>query len=233
MTIQTRKKVYDFRGHCKFPAVASGVGSEWISKATGSATILGVSGGGVALAMDATSEVQNACLYMGDILPFPIADIVRVEFIAKVSASLAAAVTAAFGLGTARADDTDAIATNMMFKLAGSNTVVLETDDGTTDTDDISTGDTLSTTYKRFVIDLSEGGLTQSPASLSLGGKADVRFLMGNSNGSLRRVGAGQRFNANASTSNLQLFAQIQKTTGTAVGTLTILEASVEYRLPV
>jgi len=235
MGIQTRRKVYDFRGQHLVPVAASGVGSEWVkadTSSSGSPTVQGVSGGGLALTLAATSEVENICLYMGDVLPFDIDDLIRVEFIAKCTASLDSTIIAAFGLGSARADDTDAIAANAMFKLAGSNSVVCETDDGTTDKDDIATGDTLSTTWKRFAIDFSEGGLTQSPASLSLGGKADVRFLMGNANGSLRRVGAGTQFNMSQYSGNLQLFAQLQKTAGTPVATLTILEAAVEYRLP-
>jgi hypothetical protein len=236
MSVQTRKKIYDFRGQHLVPVAASGVGSEWVKADTssaGSPTVQGVSGGGLALTLAATSEVENICLYMGDVLPYDIDDLVRVEFIAKCTASLDASIIATFGLGSARADDTDSIATNAMFKLAGSNSVVCETDDGTTDKDDIATGDTLSTTFKRFAIDFSEGCLTQSAPSLSLPGKADVRFYMGNANGSLRRVGAGTQFNMNAATGNLQLFAQLQKTSGTPVATLTILEASVEYRLPV
>lgn len=235
MTIQTRKKVYDFRGQHLLPAAASGVGSEWVktdTSAAGSPTVQGVSAGGLELALTNTNEVQNICAYLGDVLAFDIDDLIRVEFIAKISASLDSSVTAVFGLGSARNDTLDSVAAMAWFRLQGSNSVLCETDDGTNDNDDIATGESLSTTYKRFAIDFSEGMLTQSPPSLSLGGKADVRFFMSNSNGSLRRVAAGQRFNMSNYGSGLQPIVQLQKTSGTATGTLTILECTVEYRLP-
>lgn len=234
MSTHAMRKIYDFRGQHLVPAAASGVGSEWVkadTSAAGSPTVQGVSGGGIALTLAATNEVENICLYMGDILPFAIADLIRVEFLAKITASLDASIIAAFGLASARDDDTDAIAANAMFKLAGSNSIVLETDDGTTDTDDVATGETLSTTVKRFAIDFSEGGTTQSPPSASLGGKSDVRFFAANANGSLRRLAPNQRFSMAAYSGNLQLFAQLQKTAGTPVATLTIQEAIVDYRV--
>ncbi len=232
MSKNTRRIVYDFRGAHSPPAVASRQGI-WCSKATGSCTIASVSGGPIALALDATSEVQNGCLYMGDILPFDIDDLVRVEFVAAATASLAAAVSAAFGLAGARNDALDSVAQNAWFSLRGSNAVVLETDDGTTDTDDVATGFSLSTTPRRFAIDFSVGGNTRTPPSRSQGGTADVRFYMSNDRGQMVAVGRSTRFDLSAYTGNLQLLAQIQKTSGTAVGTLSIYEAMVEYRLSV
>lgn len=231
MGARTRKIVYDFRGALSPPAVASRQGI-WCSKATGSCTIKSVSGGPIDLALDATSEVQNACLYMGDILPFAIADIVRVSFIAKISASLAAAVRAVLGVASARNDDPDAIAANAWFQCAGANTLTVETDDGTTDLDDKATGDSLAATYKELVIEFAEGIASKSPPALSTGGKSNIGFYVGNTNGSRRRVAQNTQFDMSAYSSNLQLFAQIQKTSGTAVGTLSILEAAIELKLP-
>ena len=231
MSVQTRRKVFDFRGAHAPPAVASRLG-EWCSKATGSCTIKSVSGGSMDLALDATSEVQNACLYMGDILPFDIDDLIRFEFVAKLTASLHADVSVAMGLTGARNDAIDSIAQNILFRAIGSNAIVLETDDGTTDLDDKPAGLSLAATYRRFAIDFSVGNLTQAPPSLSKGGVADIRFFMSNDRGALVQVGKSVRFDMSAYTSNLQPFFQIQKVSGTATGTLSILEAAAEYRLP-
>jgi hypothetical protein len=234
MSVQTRRKVWDFRGAYSPPAVASRLG-DWCSKTTGSCTVKSVSGGSIDLALDATSEVQNACLYMGDILPFDIDDLIRVEFLAKLStASLAAAVSGVLGLGTARSDTLDSVTNNCWFRFDGSNALLCETDDNTStyDLDDKATGFNLSTTYRRLIMDFSTGLKTQSPPSLSKGGTADVKFYVFNDKGALTQVAKTVNFDLSAFTSNLQLIAQIQKTSGTAVGTLSILEAAVEYRLP-
>lgn len=231
MSAQTRRIVYHFRGAHSPPAVASRQG-DFCSLKTGSCTVASVSLGSLDLALDATNEVQNACLYMGNILPFDIDEIVRVEFIAKLTASLGASVMGAFGLAGARNDALDSVAQHAWFRFEGSNAIVCESDDGTTDQDDKATGQTLVASYKRFAIDFSVGNLTQSPPSLSKGGTADVRFFMGNERGAMNRVAGHTRFDMSAYTSGLQLFAQIQKTSGTAVGTLSLLEAAVELRLP-
>lgn len=183
------------------------------------------------LTLDATSEVQNACFYMGDILPYDIEDLIRVSFLVKASASLAAAVSGAFGVCSARNDTLDTIAEQAMFRLQGSNALLCESDDGTTDNDDIATGFSLSTTYRRCVIDFSTGILTRSPPSKSLGGRAQTYFYVSNDNGSLQRVATGTNFNLSAYAGNLQLFAQLQKTSGTATGSLSILEIEVEYKV--
>lgn len=231
MAANTRKIIYDFRGALSPPAVASRQGI-WCSKATGSCTIASVSGGPIALALDATSEVQNACLYMGDILPFDIDNIIRAWFVAKLTASLGASVMTAFGLATARNDALDSVASHAWFRVEGNNNVLCETDDAVTDTDDKATGLTLEASYRKFVIDFSEGQNVRSLPSLAQGGTSDVRFHMSNARGALVPVARSTRFDMSGFTSNLQLLAQIQKTSGTAVGTLSILEAGIEFQLP-
>lgn len=233
--ILTRTKTFDFRGAIAPPVVASRQG-EFCSKITaaaGAPTINAISGGTLDLAMDATSEVQNLCLYQGDILPFTFQDLIRVEIIAKVSASLAAAVSAVFGVASARHDTLDSVAAHAWFRLQGSNSVLCETDDGTNDKDDIATGMTLSTTLKRFVIDFATGVQTRQLPSASLGGRGNVFFSVDNGNGNLRRVAESTVFDMSnyTATSGLQCIAQIQKTSGTAVGTLSIESFNVEYKV--
>jgi hypothetical protein len=232
--VKTRCKIYDFRGADAPPAVASRQGT-WCSKITaaaGSPTIKSVSGGTLDLALDATSEVQNLCLYQGDILPFKIQDLIRLEIVASVSASLDASVSAAFGLAAARHDTLDSVTAHSWFRLQGSNALLVETDDGTNDNDDKATGITMGTALKRFAIDFTGVQTRQLPSS-SLGNRANVAFFADNSGGDLRRVADTTLFDMSnySATSGLQLFAQIQKTAGTAVGTLSIESFEVEYKV--
>lgn len=232
MSVRTAVDKFRFRGAVAPPAVASRLG-EWCSKATGSATIAAVSGGAMALSLVVTTEVENGCLYMGDILPYDIDDLIRVEFLAKVSGTLGSASSLAFGLASARNDAIDSIDYAALFRAIGNNTIVLETDDGVNNVDDAAAdGAVISTSYKRFAIDFATGIKTQSAPSLSLGGKSNVLFYVGNANGSLRQVGKNTAFNMGNYAGNLQLFAQVQKTSAADTLTLSILGIDVEYKLP-
>jgi hypothetical protein len=231
---QTRIDRFNFRGAHAPPATASRQG-RWAkadTSAAGAPTVQSGNSGAMELTLAADNEAENICFYMGDVLPYDIDDIVRFSVLAALSASLPAAVSAAFGMTGARNDTIDSIAQHLLFRAIGNNTIVAESDDGTTDKDDIATGETLSTTPKRFEWDLSEGMLAQSPPSLSLGAKADCRAFISNSNGLKRRVADGTRFRMDAYTGGLQFFAQLQKTAAASVGTLYIYEFEIEYRLP-
>jgi hypothetical protein len=234
MSRQTRKIVYDFRGALAPPVVASRQGP-WCSKITktaGSPTVQSQSGGPLELTLDATAEVQNLCLYNGDVLPFLITDLIRIEFIAKLSASIAAAVSGFIGLGSARNDAVASIAQRAGFLFSGSNALTVDGVDGTNSQTGKATGYSLSTVYRRFAIDLSVGNLGQSPPSLSKGGQADVRFFMTNDLRALNQVCPATRFDLSAYSNGLQFIAQLQKTANAATGTLSLLEASFEFRLP-
>lgn len=225
---------YHFRGVQNIPAAGSGHAAPWVKTITGAAppTCKGASLGALELALTADNQAQNVCLSFNDILSYDIDELIRVECICKITASLAAEVSAAIGVAGARADAIDSIAQHALFRVIGNNTLVVETDDGTTDNDDVATGDTLVATYKRLVIDFATGVKTQSPPALSLGGKANVQFAVGNVNGHLRRVARNTAFDMSAYSSGLQLYAQIQKTSSAAVGTLSILGFEVEVKLP-
>ena len=151
-------------------------------------------GGVVTLAFDSATEVQNVCLDFGDKLQLDIDSLIEVEFRVKTVATLDTATTLVFGLQSNRNDNTDSTTNNAQFKLVGSNAVVLETDDGTTDNDDKSSGKTLVDSYKRFVISFAAG-------------KSDVRFFIDGD-----RVGSAQTFSMAAATGQLQPFVQLQKT---------------------
>jgi len=235
MSQQTRVYRYDFRGHQLIPATASGAGTPFVkadTSAAGAPTMVGLNGGGIRLLLAADVEVENLCLYMGDILPFDIDEIIRASFIAKTIAALDATTQIAFGLASARNDDIDTIAEGAIFRCIGDNTVVVETDDGTNNNDDVATGLTLGATWKRFEINFAERITTVEPPSVSTGRPSNIGFYGANTYGSLRRVASGTRFDMSNYSSGLQLFAQIQKTADANTDNLDILEMEVEVNLP-
>lgn len=196
---------------------AAVVGGPWAkadTSAAGTPTLTTVAGEMVGTLAN-NNEVENLCLYFGDILSFDIDDLLKAEFWIRCSASLPATDSLAFGMISARADDPDAIAANAMFRVLGSagltNAVTVETDDGTNDNDDVATGQVLVATMKRFVIDFASGITTRSAPSASLGRKSNVMFYMDDARGDLRRVAEGTRFDMSNYAAGLQPFVQIQK----------------------
>lgn len=154
------------------------------------------------LKLAATSEVENVCLHFGDALDFDIDDLQRVEMRVKLDAVLTTGTELVFGVGSARNDTTDSVAANAWFKMVGANSttaVYVETDDGSVDDDDNDTGETLGTSFKRFVIDFT-------------GGKSDVKFLIDG-----KRVLAGTTFSLADYSAGLQPIIQIQKAANTNV----------------
>lgn len=157
-------------------------------------TVGGINGEAT-LAFDSTVEAQNVCLYQSDVLNYDIDLIQRIEFRVKQGqATIDTATSMAFGLISARNDTIDTIAEAAMFRLVGSNSVVVESDDGTNNNDDVATGVSLTNAYKRFVIDFTHG-------------TADVRFFIDGV-----RVAGSTTFDMSNYTSGLQPFIQHQKT---------------------
>lgn len=235
MARQTRIYRYDFRGELALAAAASGAGNPFVkadTSAAGSPTVGGLAGGGIRMALASTTEVENLCVYMGDVLPFDIDEIVSAEFIVKTVASLDATTSLAFGLGSARNDAVESMTAHASFKCSGSNAVLVSTDDNVNDNNDIATGLTLGATWKRFRMDFASRNTTIEPPSISLGRKSNVEFYGANDNGSLRRVASGTRFDMSNYTSGLQPYFQLQKTATTAVDTFDVLEMSIEVNLP-
>lgn len=232
---QTAKDVWNLRGHLGFPATASGAGTPWTiadTSAAGSPTFGGVNLGGYTMEFSSTSEVQNLCLYFGDVLAYDIDDLIRFECIVKTEAALDSATSAAFGMTSARNDAIDSITEAAIFRIIGDNNVVVETDDGTNNNDDIATGLTLGATYKRFAIDFASRVSTQEPPTVSTGRPSNIEFYGANDHGSLRRVASGTRFDMSNYTAGLQPFFQIQKTADTNTDSIEILQVCVEYNIP-
>jgi len=153
------------------------------------------------LTLAATSEVENVCLSFGDALDIDIDDIQRVEMRVKISAStMTSGSTLVFGLGSARNDTPDSVTANAWFRMEGANSTTLvycESDDGTNDNDDKSSGVTLGTTYKEFVIDFT-------------GGKSNVKFFIDG-----QPVASTTTFDMSNYTAGLQPIVQIQKAANT------------------
>lgn len=174
------------------------------TSANGTPTYTVGSANGVAvLAFDNTSEVQNVCMNFNDVLNFDIDQLIHAEFGVKTVASLNAASSLAFGMSSNRNDAIDSMTAHASFRCIGSNSVVVESDDGTTDKDDVSTGTTLVATFKHFVIDFQN--------------KSDVKFSI---NGA--RVAASTTFDMSAHTTGLQPYVQLQKTAATTTDSVSI-----------
>ena len=159
------------------------------------------------LTLASTSEVENVCLYHGDSLAFDIDNIQSIEMRVKLGGAFTTGSELVFGVGSARNDTTDSVAANAWFKMVGANSTTLvycESDDGTTDKDDIATGVALSTTCKKFYIDFT-------------GGKANVKFRIDGV-----PVATGTTFDMSGYSVGLQPIIQLQKAANTNVDAVTI-----------
>jgi hypothetical protein len=188
------------------------------TSAAGAPTYLCVTedGGAMDLALAATAEVENVCMFLNDVLPFDIRLIQNCWFIAKFSTQADAVTTLVMGLGSARNDTPDNVTVNAWFRVNGAtsvSSVFVETDDNVTDNNVIATGKSLLTVFKKFEIDFSNG----------LG---DVRFFIDGD-----RVASGTKFDMSgvAAAQNVQPIVQIQKTGGTGVPAIRIAEFGIQY----
>ncbi|WP_166820514.1 hypothetical protein [Thalassoroseus pseudoceratinae] len=175
--------------------------------------------GSVQLGMDATSEAQSVALTHGDVLSFDIDSIQRVTYRAKVQ-NVDAVTTVVLGVAGDHNATIDSIAQNAWFKIEGSgstSSVVVETDDGSTDNDDVATGQTLANSYKEMVIDLSHG-------------KSDVRFYIDNGNGQLRRVASTTTFDMSGYSGSLQPYMRVAKASGTGTPSVEVDLCEISYK---
>jgi hypothetical protein len=147
------------------------------------------------------NAVVNICTHFNDALDFDIDDLQRVEMRVRIgAATFTSGSTLVFGVGSARDDTPDSVAAHAWFRMEGANSTTLvycESDDGTRDVNDISSGVTLGTTFKEFVIDFT-------------GGKSNVKFYIDG-----QRVAATQVFDMSAYSSGLQPIIQLQKAANT------------------
>lgn len=181
---------------------------------------------GAVLTLASTNEAEIVTLYSSDILWLDIDDLVSITFHGvKLSTSFVDDVV--IGLGSAQNDTLDSVAANAWFKCTGSNSIVVESDDGTTDKDDIATGLSLGSTARSLTIDFSTEVKTVNPGTST--GKI-ATFFVEDSNGLMRRVGTGTCFDMSAYSSGLQPFIQLQKASGTTTPSVTVAGISVKFR---
>jgi len=231
---ETRVDDFVFPSNLTPPLTASpdsGVWRKADTSAAGAPTLVGTAGFMVG-SLEATSEVQNVCLYHGDQLAYLIDYLLLVEFWLKASAAYTAADSLAFGMCSARNDTIDSLANHASFRLIGSNQVYCESDDSVNDVDDKDTGQTLVAAVKKFTLDFGSGIQSVSPPGVTKGGKANVQFLMSDPQGSLRRVCANTLFDLSNTALGLQPFVQIAKTVGTTVPTFSVARIRITHRQP-
>jgi len=183
--------------------LTSPVGSdEWKvadTSASGTPTYtVGGINGELTVTLDSANEVQNVCVFRGDVLNHDIDNLLSIEYRIRTGGTYNAASSLAFGLCTARNDTIDSLAAHASFRLIGGNSVFVETDDGVIDRDDIATGVSLSSTYKRFYIDFS-------------GGKSNVKFSIDG-----QPVARATVFDMSNYSAGFQPYFQLQKTAATA-----------------
>lgn len=158
--------------------------------------------GKFAIAFDDTDEAQVAGLDWNDELNIDIDK--APTFVCKLSidATLNANDEFAFGLAGAQNDTLDSVAQHAWFRLDGSMSLLCESDDGATDTDDQDTGiDLVATTEYEFKIDCAD--------------KSDVKFYYRTTlDGAWTALLATTTFDLSAYSGNLQPFFQLAKSSG-------------------
>ena len=159
-------------------------------------------------------EAQSINLYQSDILQYDIDKIREVEWRVKMNQAAVTATTILdFGVASARADNTTAIAALAFFTVAGASSttaVYINTDaNGAGDNNLVATGTTLINAYKDFKISFAEG-------------TADVRFFIDGV-----PVATGTTFDMSNYTGSLQLYFQHGKSGGVGVDGVTIDRVSI------
>ena len=189
----------------------------WAAVLTGTtptATRITEDGGAAKLLLSDQDASQLAVLYYKDILSYDLAQLSNMWWVVKLDA-VSAVTNVAIGMASAHNTTLDSVATNAWFRLIGATSttaVVVETDDATNDNDDVATGQTLSTVYRRFLIDTST--------------LADVKFYIDGA-----RVAAGTTFDMSDLTSglNVQPYISHGKASGTTEPILTVAQFGVTY----
>jgi len=172
-------------------------------------------GGAMVMTLAATSEAEIVTMYQNDVLMYDLAQLQHIWFVAQV-AGIDSVTTLTLGVGNARNDTDDSVGVNAWFRMEGSastTNLVVESDDGTTDNDDIATGETLAAVYKKLHIDFTNG-------------ITDIRFYIDGA-----RVADGTTFSLNGITAgqNVQPIVQLQKASGTGTPSVTIAEFGAQY----
>lgn len=183
------------------------------------ATVDGSESGEFKMTLDSQAEAENVCLYNGDVLSYRLGNIQSFKTRVKIE-NLNSVTDVAFGLCSDRNDDTDLIETHAMFKVDGSSsisTVLVETDDGVIDVDDVAASP-LGAGWIVCEIDFTQGF-------------GDVRFYSQGANQVKSRRAPWKKFDmSNAVDSFVQPFFQIQKASGAGTGSISIDFVEINYK---
>ncbi len=163
---------------------------------------------GLVCTLAATSEAEIVTVYQNDVLVLPIERLKSIEFDVEVS-GIDSVTTLVWGIANAQNDTADTVGVSAWFRMEGSastTNIVVESDDGTNNNDDVATGKSLSTTKLRCRISFEKG-------------LSDVRFYIDGD-----RVGSGTTFDMSnvSSGQGVQPFVQLQKASGTGTPAITI-----------
>lgn len=191
----------------------------WTAVLTGTtptAACITEDGGAMTLSVVDTNEAELAVLYTGDVLPYDVRMINDVWWVAKV-ANVDAVTSLVMGVASAHNTTLDNVATNAWFRIVGAtdtDAVVVETDDATTDNDDVATAVNLTDTYRKFLIDFTQG-------------LDNVRFFIDG-----ERVASGTTFDMSALGAglNVQPYVSLGKASGEGTASVTLAQFGISYK---
>lgn len=214
----------DFFGNGASISTSALYGSPWVvadTSSSGTPTyVIGTDGGaasqapGIAkLDFDSQSEAQVIIMSHGGIELFDVTDGLIYETRLKMNqAAVTSGTDFSFGVCAGQNATWDSTTVMAAFRVVGATSttaVVVETDDGTTDLDDKTTGGlTLINAYKYFKIDMTN--------------LSDVKFYMTDANSKLVRVSQAVTHDLSAYSSCVQPVFQLQKASGAATDGVSI-----------
>jgi len=195
----------DFRG--------TGLNDAWNTVETAGASVTLPTqipgGGGLArMALTAVGQLQDAVIYFGDMLQLDPSEQLLLECRASFSVAPTSGSHALIGMGSNHfaAGNKGSMTHNMWFRLSGDLALLIETDDNVTNNDQVATTETLVLDqFYTFQIDLEH--------------REDVRFLLDG-----KRLLPQTTFDMSGLSSStlLQPYIAIYKTSGTNAGTLDV-----------
>lgn len=199
-------------GHSSIPTFGSpATGYPWVQKTvktSGTPTVAIVAnsaGGIVSLALDATSEAQEATLYANDQRNWDVTKNLSLDIRGGFSVVPGALVEAVFGLQSAWASTPDTAAQYVRFQASASGAINMQTKDGTNTLSAATPITMAAAAFSVFRIDASD--------------VTNVRFFIDGIEYSTK----GQfSFAATGSSAILQPYASVYKASGTGLGTLQI-----------
>jgi hypothetical protein len=187
-------------------------------------------GGYVTLALAVTNEAEAHRLSYGA-GAFRVEDLQWAKFRLAVDANLPANTQVAFGLAGSPQDDPDNNANGVWFKILADNTVVVESDDGVTDVDDVATPMTAGLTFRTYLLNFRDGMFRKDPRlGGNEGGYRAILPSIENANGVIREVARSTQFTLDGATATLQPFVQIAKTSSTDWAHLFVQEIEIAVK---